>query len=207
VVQHAQDLLRQEIISVRADQFEYISLQKLPYLTSVIYETLRLYPPISQLINRRTTQSIVLGGKIPIPADTFIGYNAYSTGRDLEAWGDDADDFRPERWGSSIEEINTHYRRSNSRAEFIAFHGGRRACLGQKFAMFEARLTMAVLVTSLKWIIDPAWTRRMTPVSPQEILLMTLLLMSSRPDRCIQNFSVLNLRDCRASHDRGVEER
>jgi cytochrome P450 len=147
------------------EQLEYPVLQNLPWLTSVIYETLRLYPPISQLINRRTTEPVLLGGTIPIPAGTYIGYNAYATGRDTNAWGNDASDFRPERWGSTTDEINVHYRRVNHRASFISFHGGRRACVGQKFAMFEARLTIAELVRQTKWRIDPTWKRRMTAVS------------------------------------------
>jgi cytochrome P450 len=149
------------------ERLEYQMLQNLPWLTSVIYETLRMFPPISQLINRRTTEPVLLGGTIPIPAGTYVGYNAYATGRDPDAWGDTANDFRPERWGSTMDEINVNYRRANHRASFIAFHGGRRACLGQKFAMFEARLTMAELVRQTKWRIDPTWTKRMTPVSSQ----------------------------------------
>lgn len=146
-------------------QLDYSALQNLPYLTSVIYETLRLFPPISQLINRKTTQDVMLGGEIPIPAGTYVGYNAYATGRDHGAWGKDANDFRPERWGSTVEDINAQYRRVNSRASFIAFHGGRRACLGQKFALFEARLSIVTVLREVRWWIDPGWVRRMTPVS------------------------------------------
>ncbi|EKG15133.1 Cytochrome P450, partial [Macrophomina phaseolina MS6] len=38
------------------------AILNMPYLTAVVYETLRLYPPISQLINRRTTAPCTLGG-------------------------------------------------------------------------------------------------------------------------------------------------
>lgn len=123
-----------------------------------------MYPPISQLINRRTSEAVVLGGEIPIPAGTYMGYNAYSTGRDRKAWGETADEFRPERWGATMEEIGSRYRRANSRAEFISFHGGRRACLGQKFAMLETRVTVFELVRKLRWETDPSWVEKMTPV-------------------------------------------
>ena len=144
---------------------ESSALHDLPILTSIIYETLRLYPPISQLINRCTTSDVALGGKIPIPAGTYVGYNAYATGRDSEYWGADADEFRPQRWGEGIEEVGQTYRRANVKGGFIAFHGGRRACLGQKFAMFEAKITLTVMLKRLEWRIDPGWERRMTPVS------------------------------------------
>lgn len=143
---------------------DYAALNDLPYLTAVIYETLRLFPPISQLMNRRTTEPVLLGGKIPIPAGAYVGYNGHAMGRDPEVWGKDADDFRPQRWGSNMDEINSLYRRVNSRASFIAFHGGRRACLGEKFTLFEARVTLAELVRQVRWKIDPTWERHMTPV-------------------------------------------
>ena len=157
--------MREEVEALGDGDPEYTALQKLPILTSVIYETLRMYPPISQLINRRTTEDILLGNAVPIPSGTYIGYNAYATGRDPNYWGNDADVFRPERWGTKIEDINTTYRLANVKGGFIAFHGGRRACLGQKFALFEAKITLAVLLRQLEWKIDSSWPRRMTPVT------------------------------------------
>lgn len=162
-VQKSQQRLRLEINSLD-DPKAFSEAPNLPYLTSVIYESLRLFPPISQLLNRRISRDVYLGGKIPIPAGTYVGYNAYATGRNKQAWGEDADEFRPERWGITIEDINARYRQASSRAEFIAFHGGRRACLGQRFALFQVRITMIVLIRAFKWRLDPLWHEAMTPV-------------------------------------------
>lgn len=161
----AQDRLRNEVQSTGLEAADYSVLQHLPFLASVIYETLRMFPPISQLINRRTTRPVLLGNQILIPEGTYVGYNAYATGRDQCAWGADADEFKPERWGTSLDKIQTMYRRVNHQASFIAFHGGRRACLGQKFAMFETRISVFELVKRVKWVLDPTWIDRMTPVS------------------------------------------
>ncbi|KAK7538463.1 cytochrome P450 [Phyllosticta citribraziliensis] len=165
----AQARLRREILQAEGSG---TPLQDVPYFTSILYEVLRMYPPISQLINRKTTEAVVLGGNIAIPKDTYLGYNAYSTGRDKVFWGEDADDFKPERWGTTNDEINSLYRNANSKAGFIAFHGGRRACLGQKFALFEGRLTLALLLKNLRWTIDPTWRRRMTPAGPLYPMLL-----------------------------------
>ena len=143
----------------------YAEIHDLPLLTAVLYEGLRMFPPISQLINRRTAEPVVLGGKIPVPKGVFMGYNAYSTNRDIEFWGADSDDFKPERWGRSMDEINHLYRKANSKGAFISFHGGRRACLGQKFAMQQLRITILELVRGCKWKVDESWDGRMTPVS------------------------------------------
>jgi len=141
-------------------------LHELPLLNAVLYEAIRMFPPISQLINRRTTATVSLGNKIKIPAGVYVGYNAYSTNRDPEFWGGDADDFKPSRWGNTMEEINYLYRRANSKGAFISFHGGKRACLGQKWVMQQLRITLAQLVKSLKWKVDESWEGRMTPAGP-----------------------------------------
>ncbi|KAG7291115.1 hypothetical protein NEMBOFW57_001125 [Staphylotrichum longicolle] len=132
------------------DEFAEQQQQGLPYLTSVIYECLRLFPPIGQLINRRVDADVVLGDNIVIPKGAYVGYNCYSTNRDPAAWGLDADEFRPERWGVTSEQIQRQYRQRRARAEFISFHGGRRACLGERFAMLQMRVTLTVLVRQFR---------------------------------------------------------
>lgn len=160
-----QERLRAEITSLdSSSETAPQTLASLPLLNAVIYEVLRLYPPISQLINRQTKSPVLLGGKIPVPAGTYLGYNAYSTNRDMEFWGATADEFKPGRWGSNIDEINALFRRANAKGAFISFHGGRRACLGQKFAMLEARIALVALLGRVRWELDPGWPRMMTPV-------------------------------------------
>lgn len=153
------------------------ALHDTPYLTAVVYEALRLYPPIAQLINRRAARSGVLvpAGSDPaahadapralwVPAGTYLGYNAYSTNRDPVAWGPDADAFVPERWGGSAAAVRKAVSSRRARAEFVSFHGGRRACLGEQYTLLLARLTLAVLVARFEWVVDPGWDGAMTAV-------------------------------------------
>ncbi|KAF2649304.1 putative cytochrome P450 [Lophiostoma macrostomum CBS 122681] len=150
---------------------DYASVHDLPILTATLYECLRLYPPISQVINRRTTEPVTLGKndynrQIHIPAGAYVGYNCYSTNRDVDFWGADADEFKPSRWGTNMEDIQNLYRRANAKGTFITFHGGRRACLGQKFSMQQLRITTVELLRGLRWRIDESWDGRMTPAGP-----------------------------------------
>ncbi|KAK4096577.1 cytochrome P450 [Parathielavia hyrcaniae] len=138
--------------------------QDMPILTAVIYESLRLFPPIGQLVNRKASEDALLGGDIVIPKGTYLGYNCYSTNRDPAVWGPRAHAFDPGRWGDSPAAIQKQYRLRKSRAEFISFHGGRRACLGEKFALLEMRITLVYLICEFTWTLDPRWLDRMTPV-------------------------------------------
>jgi cytochrome P450 len=165
-VQDLQQDLRNQISALSpADQVDPHALAEIPILTATIYETLRLYPPISQLMNRRTEEDVVLGDNILLKKGTYCGYNGYTTNRDIASWGPDSHEFRPSRWGKTSEEIQTLFRKSCSKSTFISFHGGKRTCLGIKFAMMGARISVSKLLTALEWQLDPTWPRRMTPVS------------------------------------------
>jgi cytochrome P450 len=66
-----------------------------------------------------------------IPKGTGIGFSPYHMHRDKDLYGDDANEFRPERWeGSELKNIGWGY---------MPFHGGPRICLGSKhfFFLFE----------------------------------------------------------------------
>jgi cytochrome P450 len=154
----------------------------MPFLTSVIYESLRLFPPIGQLVNRRASENVLLGGDMVIPKGTYVGYNCYSTNRDQAVWGSRADDFDPSRWGASSTAIQKQYRLRRARAEFISFHGGQRACLGEKFALLQMRITLVHLIREFTWRLDPAWVDRKTPVrfpAPWLGLRTSLCLLTS----------------------------
>lgn len=177
-----QDRLREEAMAEHEDQPGEERLRNMPLLTSCIYESLRLMPPIGQLINRLATTPLVLGDDIVVPEGMYLGYNSYATNRDPETWGKDADEFVPGRWGDTSTEIQTFYRKCRARAELITFHGGRRACLGDRFAVLQLKVTVFTLVRHLRWKLDPSWPDRMTPVSP-DIFPSKSLSLSSTPWR------------------------
>ena len=165
-----QDKLHAEATDLDTDHPTPDQLNDLLHLTTCVNESLRLMPPIGQLINRLATASLTLGEEHHVPEGTYVGYNSYATNCDPEAWGKDADDFNPSRWGESIEDVRKQYRRRKARAEFISFHGGRRACLGEGFATLELKVTLFVLTRHLRWRLDEAWPEKMTPVSEVQLL-------------------------------------
>ncbi|KAI0465982.1 Dit2 protein [Xylaria cf. heliscus] len=165
--QDLQEQVRQEVMGLSPeDRVDPDALARLPLLTSIIFETLRMYPPLSQIMNKRTASDVMLGEDILLRAGTYTGYNGYCTNRNRDFWGPDADVFNPSRWGETIDDMNMLYRRATSKAAFITFHGGKRTCLGQKWALAAHRVTMSIFLTSVKWRLDPTWPRKMTPAGP-----------------------------------------
>lgn len=149
----------QEAIRTEADPAK-------PYLHSVIYETLRMYPPLGMIVNRYTTRATKLGN-IVIPKGVYCGYNNFGTGRDRNVWGPDADEFRPERWGkNNIEDINRNYANAKRSAELPAFHGRKRACLGEKYALFEVKDLLTNILGHYKISLDASWKEKITPAGP-----------------------------------------
>lgn len=160
-----QERLSAEITATGEEDPSLDTIQTMHWLTAVVYESLRLLPPIAQLITRRAATSVMLDHDKVIPEGTYVGYHSYSTNRDPGAWGSNADEFRPERWGASYEEVQKEYRLRRSRAEFISFHGGRRACLGERYALVQIKVTLFILVKEMRWRLDPEWPERLSAVS------------------------------------------
>ncbi|KAF2641585.1 cytochrome P450 52A12 [Massarina eburnea CBS 473.64] len=118
------------------------SLKGCTYLQWVLNETLRLYP-VLPIDGRRALKDTCLpfgGGPdgtkpVYIRKDTPVEYGIYTIHRRKDLWGEDADDFRPERWDGR-----------RSRWEYIPFNGGPRICIGQQFALTEAAYVIVRLL-------------------------------------------------------------
>ncbi|KAL9619347.1 MAG: hypothetical protein Q9160_006027 [Pyrenula sp. 1 TL-2023] len=110
-------------------------LLKLPFLTAVIKESLRLYtsncPPMERIV---PSPGIEASG-YRIPEGTVVSVAHYVAHRDKDVYGEDADLFRPERWLEA--DASTLKRMDHS---FMAFGKGNRACVGRELGMLEMRL-------------------------------------------------------------------
>jgi unspecific monooxygenase len=160
-----QDKLREEVLATGISEPTKEDLNKLPYLTAIVVELLRVYPPVSQLINRVSLVPSSMGGQIELPAGTWVGWNAPGVQSSPEAWGPTARDFIPERWGSTPEEIMGKFRKETVKGNFIAFNSHNRKCLGQGYALLEMKMCLFELVRRVKWHVDPDYKLKLTSVS------------------------------------------
>jgi len=103
------------------------SSSELPYTTAVFYESLRLYPPIPFEI-KQCQQATTLPDGTNLPKDSIVVWCTWAMNRSRSIWGNDSDDFKPERWIENGIVIN------KSAYEYPVFHAGPRMCLGKKMA-------------------------------------------------------------------------
>ncbi|KAL4862116.1 hypothetical protein BDV12DRAFT_179267 [Aspergillus spectabilis] len=146
-----QDALRAEALESSPEH-----IHNLPYLTSVIYEVLRLYPPVTEMLNHTAAEPASLGGKIRIQPGTWIGWNSYGVHTNPTLWGSDARDLRPERWGSNFKDIQAAFRLRSTKGHYIPFSLHARKCLGQALVLTEVKLVLFEMVRRIRWTVDPA---------------------------------------------------
>ncbi|XP_037474564.1 zealexin A1 synthase-like [Triticum dicoccoides] len=134
-------------------------LGDLHYLRMVVKETLRLHPSAA-LIHRASQESCRVMG-YDIPKGTAVTINAFAVGRDPVHWGEDAAEFRPERFE---EELSTVEYRQGPQMEFIPFGAGRRQCPGALFATTTIELVLANLLYHFDWTVPGGETLDMGEV-------------------------------------------
>ena len=147
-------------------------LDELPYLTAVVAEALRLYPPIPQLINRETLAAVPFGDIGELPKGTWVGWHAYGMQTDMKLWGPTARDFIPERWGANSHEINARMRRETARGAYIPFNSHTRKCMGQGFALLEVKIVLFELVRRVQWHVPPGCKVRWKTVCIRPIAVL-----------------------------------
>lgn len=105
------------------------SLDNFSLLEAVVLETHRLTPSISGPLPRVTPpQGCELAGFF-IPGGVRVSGQAYSLHKEERVFGNDAGEWRPDRWLSAGEE-----KKREMRKWMWQFGGGGRGCLGQHFA-------------------------------------------------------------------------
>lgn len=114
-------------------------LEKMHYLHSALTETLRLYPAVP-LDGRCAETDDILPDGFKLKKGDGVYYMSYAMGRMPYIWGDDAEDFRPERW------LNNGVFQPESPFKFIAFHAGPRICLGKDFAYRQMKIVSTALL-------------------------------------------------------------
>ncbi|KAH9054513.1 cytochrome P450 [Lactarius vividus] len=155
-----QTTLRAELRTCPTDMPTMDQLNVLPYLEGVVREVLRLYAPVSAIQriamhdaeiplqkpfkdNRGIMQSSIRlskGDTVTIPIRLL--------NRSTEIWGEDANEFRPERWETVPEAAHAL---PSVYGHLLTFIAGTHACIGYRFAVVEIKAILFTLVRAFEF--------------------------------------------------------
>ncbi|XP_058082239.1 cytochrome P450 709B1-like [Magnolia sinica] len=145
-----QESLREEVLRECGTEIpDSDKLSKLKLVNMVLLETLRLYPP-AILLTRMASRDTKLGD-VSIPKDSEIAIPVLMIQRSKKFWGEDANEFKPKRFADGIARAAKH---PNA---LLAFSVGPRACIGQNFAMMEAKMVVAMILQRFTFTLSPQY--------------------------------------------------
>ncbi|KAF9239542.1 hypothetical protein LCP9604111_9084 [Penicillium roqueforti] len=124
--------------------------KQFPYLDAVVREAMRCHPAVAMLLERYVPEGgLALPDGSLVPAGSIVGMNPYIVGRNPSVWGEDAEEFRPERWlrGESETEDALQKRLQSMNKLDLTFGGGSRICLGKHLGLLEVFKVIATLVS------------------------------------------------------------
>src|SRR6476660_6442437 len=122
----------------------YQQVTQLTYITQILKEALRLWPP-APAYGIAPLKEETIGGKYKLKKNTFITVLVMALHRDPSVWGPNPDAFDPENFSREAEAkrpINA----------WKPFGNGQRACIGRGFAMHEAALAIGMILQRFKLI-------------------------------------------------------
>jgi len=123
----------------------------------VLNETMRLYPPGAGIV-RQAFKDLKLGEDMVIPKGVNVIIDILAVHRNPKYWGGDANEFRPERFRDGVAAAT-----GNHPSVFIPFSSGPRVCLGQNFAVLEAKVALSIILKHFKFTFSPSY--RHAPVA------------------------------------------
>ncbi|KAL8549267.1 hypothetical protein ACS0TY_008206 [Phlomoides rotata] len=149
-------------------------IARLKTVHMILYETLRLYSPVTVII-RRTKSSVRLG-KYEFPANVNVAIPTLALHRNPDIWGPDAHLFNPERFAQGLAKATD----DNTMISFLGFGFGPRTCVGLNFAINEAKIVLSMILQRYKFTLSPNYVHSpfiVLTVQPQhgvQILLQPL---------------------------------
>lgn len=153
VTPRVEQLLHEELDRVLGGRVPTLAdLPNLPYLELCVKETLRAYPA-AWAYTRELVQNTQIGG-YPVKKGSVIIISPYVLHRNPAIF-DNPEEFRPERF---------HHEKEWPKLAYIPFSAGPRVCIGNVFALMEARLVAATIAQRYRLVGQAGFTPEIAPL-------------------------------------------
>jgi cytochrome P450 len=96
---------------------------------------------VSVTTREASRDDVINGMKIPKGTIIFIPISAFNF--DETVWGDDVDQFNPDRWDKLPSTVTNYH--------YLTFLQGPRSCIGRRFSEVEFKVLLAALIRHLKF--------------------------------------------------------
>jgi cytochrome P450 len=120
-------------------------LETLKYTDAVVLEAMRLYPP-AWVMARQALTDVEIGGYHFRKGAEFV-MSPWVLHRDPKSF-EDPTAFKPERWDGDLAHRLPRF-------AYFPFGGGPRVCIGNRFAMMEAKLVLARTLQRFRFEVTP----------------------------------------------------
>ncbi|RXW15522.1 hypothetical protein EST38_g10327 [Candolleomyces aberdarensis] len=147
---YAQEKLHKELDEQLGAEDETVAtgpqVKNLPYLDACINEALRIHSTSALGLPRTVPEGgLTVRGQY-FPQGTVLSVPSYSIHRDTSVWGEDVEQFRPERWLEGDD--------SAMHKTFNPFSVGPRACLGRNLAFLELQIIIASIMRRYDIVLE-----------------------------------------------------
>lgn len=112
------------------------------YLELVLRESHRLMPTVPMIL-REVTDDFEIEPNLVIPKGVHLVINIYALHRQIDIWGSDANEFKPERFSTDKADGRHIF-------SFLPFSGGSRICIANKYSNIAIKVTLIKLLTQFK---------------------------------------------------------
>ncbi|KAL9335788.1 hypothetical protein Peur_072969 [Populus x canadensis] len=162
-----QNKLREEIREVTGDkEIDFTKVAGLKKMGWVMNEVLRLYPP-SPNVQRQAREDIQVNDLL-IPNRTNMWIDVVAMHHDPKLWGEDANEFKPERFKDNL------YGGCRHKMGFLPFGFGGRMCIGRNLTAMEYKIVLTLILSRFSFSVSPTYSH-----SPA-------ILLSLRPGNGLQ---------------------
>ncbi|KAJ6467733.1 cytochrome P450 [Mycena sanguinolenta] len=156
----AQSKLREELLTIPTDNPTMDELNSLPYLEAVVREMMRVHAPVVNTQRMAMQDDIMPLAKpyidpqgnshdsLPIPKGQRIHIPILAINTDKEIWGEDAGEFRPERWEKVPESVSAI---PGVWANLLTFFAGPHNCIGFRFSLVEIKALLFTLIRAFEF--------------------------------------------------------